>query len=403
MGAGARFCRKPPKPTSAGSGLMAAAQAAYPVTHFIGRGVGAAGSAAVNGLMRFGAGFCDGAVRGFGHDPNTLQPRNRPRPAPRPDIRTLNNMQQGAPQKRVQVVQPTVADMAAGLRRRAASAAAGAAAASVELRSVQAALGPEPGAAAQAAEAAFEQRQRLRACRELEPSFNELRREALQQEPEGARTNHACAATLLGKRSESGTRRMEVVSNAVNDELMQSLDYKLRTSNVSYVTSRKDVMCFPSSLSTFTPTTSRVARIPLTSGADFIDPESVKIAFRVRNNDGADGLFPDTLEPSCFIKRAQLFALRTQHEESHAMRGIVHTHFCMRPIGMAVLCTHKSLRCEHLLEGETNSRSPGASASREQSINKVKQARTTLYSLRKGNHRYCCTHRNVSGTTQKRA
>ena len=119
---------------------------------------------------------------------------------------------------------------------------------------------------------------------------------------------HACAATLLGKRSESGKRRMEVVSNAVNGELMQSLDYKMRTSNVSYVTSRKDVMYFPSSLSTFTPTTSRVARIPLTSGGDFIDPESVKIAFRVRNNDGSDGLFPDTLEPSCFIKRVQLFS-----------------------------------------------------------------------------------------------
>ncbi|CAE7317175.1 unnamed protein product [Symbiodinium microadriaticum] len=97
--------------------------------------------------------------------------------------------------------------------------------------------------------------------------------------------------------------------SAVNDELTQSLDYKLATSNVNYVQSRRDVQYYPSSLSTFTPTTSRVARIPLTSGMDFIDPESVKIAFRIRNNNtDADGLFPGTIEPSCFIKRVQLYS-----------------------------------------------------------------------------------------------
>ena len=101
---------------------------------------------------------------------------------------------------------------------------------------------------------------------------------------------------------------MEIVTQAVNDELMQSLDYKLATSNVNYVQSRRDVQYYPSSLSTFTPTTSRVARIPLTSGMDFIDPESVKIAFRVRNNDATSDLFPGTLEPSCFIKRVQLYS-----------------------------------------------------------------------------------------------
>ena len=47
---------------------------------------------------------------------------------------------------------------------------------------------------------------------------------------------------------------------------MQSLDYKLKTSNTSYVTARHDVQYFPSSLSSFSPTTSRVCRIPLTSG-----------------------------------------------------------------------------------------------------------------------------------------
>ena len=78
---------------------------------------------------------------------------------------------------------------------------------------------------------------------------------------------------------------MENVTQAVNDELMQSLDYKLATSNVNYVQSRRDVQYFP-----------------------FIDPESVKIAFRVRNNDATSDLFPGTIEPSCFIKRIQLYS-----------------------------------------------------------------------------------------------
>ena len=43
---------------------------------------------------------------------------------------------------------------------------------------------------------------------------------------------------------------------------MQSLDYKLKTSNTNYVTARHDVQYFPSSLSSFSPATSRVCRIP---------------------------------------------------------------------------------------------------------------------------------------------
>ena len=97
---------------------------------------------------------------------------------------------------------------------------------------------------------------------------------------------------------------MEVVTAGAQDELMQSLDYKLKTSNTSYVTARH----FPSSLSSFSPTTSRVCRIPLTSGTSFIDPESIKIAFRVRNTDGANPLAPATPNPACFVQRVQVFA-----------------------------------------------------------------------------------------------
>ena len=77
---------------------------------------------------------------------------------------------------------------------------------------------------------------------------------------------------------------MEVVTAGAQEKLMQSLDYKLKTSNTNCVTARHDVQYFPSSLSSFSfsPATSRVCRIPLTSGTSFIDPESLKIAFRVK-------------------------------------------------------------------------------------------------------------------------
>ena len=55
---------------------------------------------------------------------------------------------------------------------------------------------------------------------------------------------------------------MQNVTEAVSDSLVQSLDYKLGSSNVNYIQSRRDIQYYPSSLSTFTPTTSRVARIP---------------------------------------------------------------------------------------------------------------------------------------------
>ena len=108
---------------------------------------------------------------------------------------------------------------------------------------------------------------------------------------------------------------MEQVTAAVNDELVQSLDYKLQTSNVNYVQSRKDVQYYPSSLSVFTPTTSRVCRIPLTSGMDFVDGESVKLGFTVRNNSDTATLQLGSPDPSCLIDRIEVFANGTRIED----------------------------------------------------------------------------------------
>ena len=79
--------------------------------------------------------------------------------------------------------------------------------------------------------------------------------------------------------------------------------------------SRKDVQYHPSSLSVFTPTTSRVCRIPLTSGMDFVDGESVKLGFTVRNNSTTATLQLGSPDPSCLIDRIEVFANGTRIED----------------------------------------------------------------------------------------
>ena len=114
---------------------------------------------------------------------------------------------------------------------------------------------------------------------------------------------------------------MEVVTAGAKDELMQSLDYKLKTSNTSYVTARHDVQYFPSSLSSFSPATSRVCRIPLTSGTSFIDPESIKIAFRVRNTDGTNPLAPGLRQRPALRRAVHDLLKGREYNRNKAMEG----------------------------------------------------------------------------------
>ena len=48
--------------------------------------------------------------------------------------------------------------------------------------------------------------------------------------------------------------------------------------------------------------------VALPQSQPFIDPESIKIAFRVRNTDGTNPLAPATPNPACFVQRVQVFA-----------------------------------------------------------------------------------------------
>ncbi|CAE7889443.1 unnamed protein product, partial [Symbiodinium necroappetens] len=92
-----------------------------------------------------------------------------------------------------------------------------------------------------------------------------------------------------------------------------------------------DVQYFPSSLSSFTPNTSRVARIPLTSGSDFLDPDSIKVGFRVQNNDGTLALQPALVDPACFVKRVQLFANGQRVEDVQEYGRCMCLYSCLKP------------------------------------------------------------------------
>ena len=96
---------------------------------------------------------------------------------------------------------------------------------------------------------------------------------------------------------------MEVVTAGAQDELMQSLDYKLKTSNTSYVTARQDVL--PQLAELVLP--HNLSGLPHPADQRH-DPESIKIAFRVRNTDGTNPLAPATPNPACFVQRVQVFA-----------------------------------------------------------------------------------------------
>ena len=105
----------------------------------------------------------------------------------------------------------------------------------------------------------------------------------------------------------------------------------MRTSNASYVIARKDVQFFPSSLSTFTPTSSRVARIPLTTGGDLLEPDSIKIAFRFVNNDATNNFHPIMGHPACLIKRIQLFANGQRTDDIDDYARSVHLYTLLKP------------------------------------------------------------------------
>ena len=74
-----------------------------------------------------------------------------------------------------------------------------------------------------------------------------------------------------------------------------------------------------------------MARIPLTTGGDWLDPDSIKIAFRFVNNDATNDFNPVMGHPACLIKRIQLFANGQRTDDIDNYARSVHLYSLLKP------------------------------------------------------------------------
>ena len=81
---------------------------------------------------------------------------------------------------------------------------------------------------------------------------------------------------------------MEIVANAVNDKLIESLSYKLDNS-ASYVVSRESSTYYAVGSNEYSPKGVRVIKL-LINGSDWLDPSTVRVQFDLVNNDAAKPL-----------------------------------------------------------------------------------------------------------------
>jgi len=100
---------------------------------------------------------------------------------------------------------------------------------------------------------------------------------------------------------------MEHHTQAVEDHLIDGLSFKLRPGS-SYVTSRRNSTFYPSGSNVYSPSGTKVIRIPLTGDA-WLDPTTVKLSWDLVNDAdvAAKVLYPVAGAPS-FIRRLRILA-----------------------------------------------------------------------------------------------
>ena len=100
---------------------------------------------------------------------------------------------------------------------------------------------------------------------------------------------------------------MESHAQSVDDHLIDSLSFKLKP-GASYVTDRRSVTYFPQGGNQYSPTGVKVMKVLLT-GDQWLDPSTLKLQFRLRNDDtGSKPLVPFTVGPHGFFRRCRIIA-----------------------------------------------------------------------------------------------
>ena len=91
---------------------------------------------------------------------------------------------------------------------------------------------------------------------------------------------------------------MEATTSAVEDSLINSLDFKIKP-GASYITGRRNCSFFPSGGNSYAPSGVKVLRFHLTDG--WLDPSSVRIKYTLVNDHE-----PDPTENDEFLKKKNI-------------------------------------------------------------------------------------------------
>ncbi len=95
-----------------------------------------------------------------------------------------------------------------------------------------------------------------------------------------------------------------LISGQSNDEILQSLSYKLAPT-AKYIQQRRMSRFYPSGASSYSSNTSQIARIELKGQGGFLDLSTVKIAHRLVNNSTAPILLVGG--PHSLVSRIRVF------------------------------------------------------------------------------------------------
>ena len=100
--------------------------------------------------------------------------------------------------------------------------------------------------------------------------------------------------------------------NAVEDYLIEGLSFKM-TPGGSYVTSRKNCTFYPAGSAIYSASNgTKLIRINLSSSTEWLDPQSVRLSYRLNNNGAAGHQLGG---PFSFFSRVRLLAGGTMVED----------------------------------------------------------------------------------------
>ena len=101
--------------------------------------------------------------------------------------------------------------------------------------------------------------------------------------------------------------RLDTHIAGVDDALISPLHFSGSASTASYVTERRNNTFAPQSGGLFSPTGIRLLRFNLADQQGFLDGQTIRLAFEIKNT-GAGNLTPVVSSPACLFRRLRVIA-----------------------------------------------------------------------------------------------